>query len=178
MKKIALVILLAAGFGFCANAQKFAHINSQELVSLMSEMDSARVRLNTYQADLEETFQGMQDEYQTKYTDYQRKVETWAPTVRETKESELQELVNRIQQFQQSAPQDLQQMQQTLLAPVYEKADAAIQRVAKSMGFIYVFDTSNGTITYVDETQSTNLLELLKAELGIPAEKVSPTVIE
>lgn len=178
MKKIALVILLAAGLGFSANAQKFAHINSQELVSLMSEMDSARVKLNAYQADLEETFEGMQDEYQTKLNDYQRKNATWAPTVRETKEAELQELVNRLQQFQQSAPQDLQMMQQTLLAPVYEKADAAIQKVAKSLGVIYVFDTSVGAVGYVDDTQSTNLLDLLKVELGIPAEKVSPTVIE
>ena len=178
MKKIALVILLAAGLGFSANAQKFAHINSQELVSLMSEMDSAIVKLNAYQADLEETYQGMQDEYQTKLTDYQRKSETWAPTVRETKESELQELVNRIQQFQQSAPQDLQQMQQTLLAPVYDKANQAIQKVSKANGFIYVFDTSVGATPYVDDTQSTNMLDMLKAELGIPAEKVAPTVIQ
>ena len=178
MKKIVLVFLLAAGFGFCANAQKFAHINSQELVSLMSEMDSARVKLNAYQADLEETFQGMQDEYNTKLNDYQRKNSTWSPSIRETKEQELQELVNRIQQFQQSAPQDLQQMQQTLLAPVYDKADAAIKKVAKENGYIYVFDLSAGAINYVDEAQSINILDLLKAELGIPAEKVSPTVIE
>jgi len=177
MKKIIFAILLFAGLSTIAGAQnpKFGHINANELVSLMSEMDSARVKLQAYQTDLEDTMQGMEDEYNTKYTEYQRKQNTWTPAVREAKETEIQSLVQRIQQFQQTAQQEMQQMQQLLMNPVVEKADKAIKKVAKDNGLTYVFDTSAGALLYQDETQSVNLLPLAKKELGIPAEKVAPS---
>lgn len=177
MKKITFAILLLVGTASLAGAQnlKFGHINANELVSLMSEMDSARVKLQAYQTDLEDTMQGMEDEYNTKYTEYQRKQATWTPAVREAKEAEIQSLVQRIQQFQQTAQQEMQQMQSILMNPVIEKAQNAITKVAKDNGLIFVFDTSAGALLYEDETQSINLLPLAKKELGIPAEKVAPS---
>ena len=141
----------------------------------MTEMDSARVKLQAYQADLEETLQGMEDEYNTKLTEYQRKSAAWSAAVKETKEADIQGLVQRIQQFQQTASQDMQQMQQILMQPVVKKAQEAIEAVAKANGLIYVFDTSTGATVYCDDTQSMDLLPLAKKELGIPAEKVAPS---
>lgn len=181
MKKLTFAILLLAGVSALAGAQsgaqnlKFGHINSSELVSLMTEMDSARVKLQAYQADLEETLQGMEDEYNTKLTEYQRKSAAWSAAVKETKEADIQSLVQRIQQFQQTASQDMQQMQQILMQPVVKKAQDAIETVAKANGLIYVFDTSTGATVYCDDTQSMDLLPLAKKELGIPAEKVAPS---
>ena len=179
MKKLMLAVLLFAGVTTVAGAQtlKFGHINSNELVSLMSEMDSARVKLQAYQTDLEETLQGMEDEYNTKLTEYQRKSATWSATVKEAKEADIQSLVQRIQQFQQTASQEMQQQQQILMAPVIKKAQDAIEKVAKANNLIYVFDISTGATVYHDEKQSMDLLPLAKKELGIPAEKVAPSQI-
>lgn len=177
MKKIALFVFFLSVAGFCANAQtlKFGHINTQELVSLMSEMDSARVKLDTYRAELVETMEGMQQEYTAKYNEYTKKEATWTPAIREAKEKEIQEMIQRLQQFEQSAQQEMQQMQQMLMAPVYQKAQEAINKVGKENGLTYIFDTSAGSIIYMDEAVSTNILPLAKKELGIPAEKVAPT---
>jgi Outer membrane protein len=177
MKKIALLIMLFAGFSTLAGAQslKFGHINSNELVSLMSEMDSARVKLQAYQDDLIETMQGMQDEYTAKLNDYQRKQATWTPALKETKEKEIQDLVQRIQQFEQTAQQEMQQMQQVLMGPVMQQAQEAINKVAKANNLIYVFDLAGGAVIYKDDSMSLDLLPLAKKELGIPAEKVAPT---
>ena len=177
MKRIFLTLLLTVALTAMAGAQnlKFGHINSQELISLMTEMDSARMNLQLYQQDLEETMHGMEDEYNTKYTEYQRKNATWTPAVREAKEKDLQDLVQRIQQFQQTAQQDMQRQQQLLMGPIFQKANDAIQKVAKEQALIYVFDTSVGSVIYFDEALSVDLLPLAKKELGIPAEKVAPT---
>lgn len=178
MKKIFLVLFGAAAICFCSNAQsKTGFINTAEVISLMSDRDSAIVKLQAYQNDLAETMQGMEDEYNTKYTEYNRKQGEWSAVVRESKERDLQELVQRIQQFQQSAQQELQQMQNTLMAPVVEKAQKAIEKVAKANGLAYVFDLSSGALIYFDEAQGVNLLPLVKKELGIPASKVAPTQI-
>ena len=96
----------------------------------------------------------------------------------ETKERELQELGQRIQQFQQNAQQEMAQMQQTLMTPVIDKAQAAVTKVAKAQGLTYVFDLSAGALIYYDEAVSVNLLPLVKKELGIPANKVAPTQLQ
>lgn len=177
MKKIVISAMLVFGIAYGAGAQdlKFGHINSQDLVALMPERDSALINLQTYQKELEETIRGMEDEYNAKYTEYQRKSETWTPVIRESKEKDLQDLVQRIQQFQQTAQQEMQMMQQQQFAPVFKKAQDAIEKVAKDNGLVFVFDSSS--LLYKDDAKSFDLLPAAKAALGIPAAKVAPTQI-
>ena len=61
MKKFAIVIL-AAFFTVALSAQtvKFGHINTSELVGLMSDTDSARVQLQAYQKELVDEMETMQ----------------------------------------------------------------------------------------------------------------------
>ena len=176
MKKyVTLFALFSLCFGVFTQAQtlKFGHINVEEVVGLMADRDSAIVRYQRYAADLEETFVGMQNEYQLKLTDYQQRQATWAAAIRETKEREINEMMQRLQQFQQSASQELEQLQNSLFAPVYNRANLAIKKVAKELGLIYVFNSAS--TPYIDESQSSDLLPKVKVELKIPAEKVAPT---
>lgn len=180
MKRIVTIIFLLAGLGFSANAQefKFGHINTQELIYLMAEMDTVRMRLQVIQTDIIETMQGMEDEYQTKYTEYTRKQSTWTVAVREAKEKEIQDLISRLQQFQQTAQQEMAQQEQELSAPVFQKAQVAINKVAKDLSLTYVFNTASGALIYMDDSVSINLLPLAKKELGIPEDKVTPTQLQ
>ena len=177
MKKIVLLAFCVLSFSAFSQAQnlKLGHINTSELISLMSERDSALVKLMAYENDLQETLEGMGTEYNNKVNEYQRKQNEWAPVVLETKQRELQELGQRIQQFQQNAQVEMNQMQQTLMTPVIEKAQNAVTKVAKAQNLVYVFDLSAGSLIYYDEAVSMNLLPLVKKELGIPAEKVAPS---
>ena len=175
MKRIILILFFAAFATLGANAQKFGHINTGELVSLMAETDSARVQLEAYQNELIEEMDAMQTEYNTKLNTYQQKNSTWTAAIRESKESELTELVQRINQFQQTAQEDLANMQQTLMMPIYQKAQEAINKIGKDNGLVYIFDTSAGAIIYIDDAQSMDILPQAKAALGIPAEKVAPS---
>ena len=180
MKKIVLLAFCVLSFSAFSQAQnvKLGHINSNELISLMSERDSALVKLMAYENDLQETLEGMGTEYNNKLNEYQRKRNEWAPVVVETKERELTELGQRIQQFQQNAQQEMAQMQQTLMTPVIEKAQNAITKVSKAQNLTYVFDLSVGALIYFDDAVSINLLPLVKKELGIPAEKVAPSQLQ
>ena len=65
----------------------------------------------------------------------------------------------------QKHPQ-LQQKEAELFQPVMEKAQAAIEKVAKANGFTYVFDLGAGGLLYFSE-QSVDILPLVKKELGI-----------
>ncbi len=177
MKKIATVLILFfVGMTTTINAQnaqefKFGHINLQETIYLMSEMDSATVVLEKYSAHLQETFTSMQNEFYTKYNTYQQMSANWTPAVLETKSKELQEMEQRIQSFQQSAQQELQDKQSELLKPIYLKANDALKKVGKENKFTYIFDISASGLPYVNESVSVDVTEMVKKVLNIPLDK-------
>ena len=140
----------------------------------MDERDSAVVKLQNYEKELVETMQGMQQEFNTKYQTYQQKNATWTAAILEAKTKELQEMQDRLQMFQQNAQQEMGQLQQTLYAPIFDKANKAVEKVGTDGNFTYVIDLSAGALIFKGAS-SIDLLPQVKAELGIPASKTTPT---
>ena len=165
MKKILLIAVLGCASVAAFAQQKFAHVNFQELVTLMPEADQAREVMSASSKEAQETYQSMVDEYQSKFNQYQQKASTWTQAIRESKEKELTEISQRIQEFEQSIQNELSQQQQQLMAPIYEKANTTVQDLAKKGGYVYVFDIS--TVLYVDPAQSTDLTPAARTALGI-----------
>lgn len=166
MKKILLIAAMAfvSAAGFAQN--KFAHVNFTELVQLMPEADEARATMTASSNEAQETYQAMIEEYQTKMTEYQQKSSTWTQTIRESKENSLMDMQQRIQEFEQNVQQELSLQQNQLMAPIYEKAQQAVEKLAKEGGYIYVFEASQ--VLYVDPAQSTDLTPAARKALNIP----------
>ena len=125
MKKIFIIAAMAL-MTLSASAQKIGRVNFSELVQLMPEADEARATLQAISKEADETLQSMYEEYQTKANQYNQKKDTWTPAIREAKEKELGDIQQRLQEFQQQISQELQQQQAQLFAPIYEKAQEAI----------------------------------------------------
>lgn len=171
-KFLLLLFVLAGTTSFAQTTVKFGRINSEELIALMPERDSAFIKLDKLSKELKENMEALQNEFQTKYATYQQKQATWTAALLETKQRELQDLQSRYDQLRQTAPQDFQDEQQKLLTPVYQKANETIKALGKENGCAFVFDLSTGAIPYFDEAQSIDLLPLARKKLGIPADKV------
>jgi len=167
--KLLCVIIMTgiAGAAFAQNL-KFGHINLQEIVPLMTEYDSAEVKLKGLAKELEEQIKTMQLELQTKYETYQQKATTWSATILESKRKELEELQVRIQDFQQGAQQELQQAQNVGMTEVINIAKTAVEKIAKQDGYTFIFDT--GTLLYFNPAQSTDITVLVKKALNITKE--------
>ena len=176
MKKTLLIAAAAAFFSLAATAQtKFAHVNFGELVQLMPEADSAMVQLEAANKEAQDTYASMVAEFQSKYEQFNEKQATWTPAVRESKQNELMEIQNRVQEFQQAIQQDMNQLQNTLMTPIYQKAQDVVRNLAKEKGVIYVYDSS--TLLYVDDTQSIDLTPEARTALNIPADKTLESVM-
>ena len=168
MKKL-FVIALAALATLTASAQTFGRVNFQELLMLAPEMDAAREAIAASQKEAEETYSAMVEEYQGKLTQYQQKQATWTAAIRESKERELMEIQNRIQEFQQSISQELQQQQNQLTAPIQEKASKAVNEIAKAKGLTVLFDASQAL--YFDESKVIDITADARKALNIPADR-------
>lgn len=170
MKKllnISLLVLFLMGSValFAQQPVKLGHIDTSELLRMMPGRDSAQVQLERYARELESTFVAMQNEFQTKYTDYLEKQATFSDLIRQSRERELGSLQDRIQEFQESAQQDLADQENKLLSPIIQKARDAISEVSRENGFTYVFDTSSGLVLYFENGE--NIMPLVRQKLGI-----------
>jgi outer membrane protein len=164
IKIIAVLLLMLTASGI--NAQKFAHINSQELLAAMPESDSAQAAIERLANNFQQQLEEMQVELNKKYDDYVNNRDKYTDLIRQTKESEITDLNQRIQQFQDIASQELQNKRTELLRPILDKANGAIKSVAQANNYIYVFDISQGNPIYFSD-QSVDILQLVKDKLGL-----------
>ena len=169
MKK-AIKLTLAVVFVMGATslfAQKFGRINTQEVISVMPEMKEMQTNIEAYSKDLQESMENIVVEYNNKYQEFNKNFSTMSDAVRQLKEKELNDLIQRRNDFEQVAQQDLQKRYNELLAPIIDKAKAAIDKVASAGSYLAVFDTSTGSLVYFDEAMLTDLAPAVKKELGI-----------
>ena len=174
MKKILLIAAMAFVSAAAFAQPKFAHVNFTELYQLMPEADEARATMTAASNEAQETYQAMMDEFQTKYSQYQQKASTWTATIRESKEKELSDMQARIQEFSQNVQQELAAQEQQLMAPLYQKAQDTVTKLAKDGGYIYVFEASS--VLYVDPAQSTDLTPAARKALNIPEGRTLETL--
>ena len=164
MKKIGLLVLLTL-LTVSTYAQKFGHLNAQELISIMPERDKAVEQLQDYAKGLESQLMSMQAEYQSMIEDYQNNEVSYDDLTKQDKIAEIQGLEQRITTFQQSAQTSLQNKEIELLRPIEEKAQNAIYIVAEKGKYTYILDSSSGMLLYSKESE--DILEKVKKELGL-----------
>ncbi|MBN2347568.1 MAG: OmpH family outer membrane protein [Bacteroidales bacterium] len=167
IKILLTLVVLFLGFTVQAQSQiKLGHINSQELMAAMPESDSAQKTLEATAQQIEQTMEQLQVEFNQKYETYANNLNTYTDLVRATKESELQDLQDRIQQFQQTAQQEIQKQRNKLFQPIRDKATKFINQVAEENGFTYIFDVGSGAIVYAAEG-TVDILPMVKTKMGI-----------
>lgn len=165
MKRMILAVGILS-MAFAVQAQKFGHISSEVLLQAMPEYDSAQTELQELQIHYELEIERIQVEINKKIEEFNQGEAAMSDLIKEAKASEIQELQMRLQNYTQTAQQDLQQQSMIVIQPVMEKARGAIDEVAKELGLLYVFDISQGNPVYTSE-ESVDMIPLVKAKLGV-----------
>tara|TARA_R110000868_G_scaffold44318_6_gene148195 strand:- start:4852 stop:5358 length:507 start_codon:yes stop_codon:yes gene_type:complete len=165
LKTLLLAAVICIGTVSFSNAQsKVAHINTEDLISVMPEYKAAQAQLETlgktYQADL----QNMSTEFQKKVKQYEAEAPTKTDEENAKRGQEVQDMQQNIREYNNTAQQDMQKKQVDLLKPITEKAKTAILKVGRAQGFDYVLDSAQGVTILAD---GKNLLDDVKKELGI-----------
>ena len=165
-KKLFLAALVAAPL--CMNAQKFGVVNTSEIFNVMPEKATAENTLKTAADKYETEFKNLQTAFQKKAEDYeaQAKDDKTPQAIKDRHMQELQEEYQKIQNFQQTAAQDLEKQQQQLLAPIQTKLQQAIQAVGAEGGYTCIYDLATPSILY-HGTGAEDISAKVKAKLGI-----------
>ncbi|MCJ8210144.1 OmpH family outer membrane protein [Mucilaginibacter sp. RS28] len=169
MKKLLRVALVAGCMllaGNFAKAQsKMGYINFNQLVEQMPEIKTVKTQLDAYQKQFMDQLQTMNTELQTKAQDYDAKRATMTDAIRTAKETELQDIQKRMQDYQNNASQQVQAKSNELSKPIIDKARTAISAVAKEKGYTYVLDTTQTDLIVAPPAD--DLMAAVKLKLGL-----------
>lgn len=164
MKKFILAALIALPMSVFA--QKFAHVNTATIIQAMPEYTAAQTEMQTLTKTYEDELTRMQDEFKTKLADYEKNQATLPDAVKQRRETELQDLQQRMQQYYQTSQEELQKAQQSKMTAIQQKVTNAIKEVGVAGGYVYVMDITAG-IPFINETLSTDVTAQVKTKLGI-----------
>ena len=96
MKKLILMLLVFAPLA--TFAQKFGHLNTQEIIQAMPEFTKARTEIEALTKQYEADLKSMQDELQKKAQAYEKEQANLPENIKQRREQELQEMDQKIQQ--------------------------------------------------------------------------------
>ena len=166
LKKIALlVVLFILPLGVMAQS-KFAHMNSQEVITVMPEFTKAQADLEALSIQYTEEMQRSEQEFNRKYQELIQQQDSLPKNILERRQKEVQDMAQRQQQFQQEAYQAMEKAQQEAMVPIYNKLNEAVQAVGKAEGVVYIFDVARTPVAYIG-TESIDVTAKVKAQLGI-----------
>ena len=168
MKKILMMLMLLAPMA--AFAQKFGHINAQEVMTSMPEFIKARGEIEAAAKQYDNDLKAMQDELQRKAEEYEKTRSTMNETKQKETEQTLTQLQQKIQQAYQDNSQAMQKMQQEKMTPLTSRLVDAIKAVGKAGGYVYIMDVASG-IPYISDTLSKDVTTEVKAELQKSSKK-------
>ena len=167
MKKLIICAICAlCGFTTANAQQKFGHVNSQEVIQAMPEFAKARTDIEALTKQYEADLKQMQDELQKKGEAFEKEQATLPENIKQRRQTELNEMYQKIQQSFLDNQQALAKEQQDKMQAITTKVVDAIKAVGQAGGYVYIMDTASG-IPYISTTLSTDVTAQVKAKLGL-----------
>lgn len=155
---LALAIMIPA----MAFAQKFGTVDYQAVFQLMPERAQAEEQLASISKTYETELTKLRETFDKEYAEFQALEDT--NPIKNSRRQALEELNTRIQNFLETAQQDLARQEQTLLAPIQEKLTNAIKAVGANNNFTFILPVGMAIYSGTDVIDVT---DMVKAELGV-----------
>lgn len=164
IKKLVLALAVLICIPALASAQKFGYINTEAVFTALPEYKEMEATMLSAQKTVEDELANLRNEYQKKVTEFQNLPADTPDSVKQRRAQEIDDFIQKSEQFQQQAAQDLQQQQQKLIAPMREKIQQALQTVGDEGGYTMIFESAMPVYTGKDAVDVTSAV---KAKLGL-----------
>ncbi len=171
MNKIFFVLIVFFFSSFSSiNAQlKIGFVDSDTIMDKFPDAQDARQKLDALIQDWQAELAKLENNWKTKYDDYEKRKLIMSDQIRAETESELIRLEKQIADYRDKkfgANGELFQKQDEIMKPVQNKVFNAIKDVAKEKDFDFIFDRSGDVmLLFAKEEHDVTALVLAKLNL-------------
>ena len=174
MKKIGLTVVLLA-LAWCVPAQaqqRIAFIDSEEILNRIPEYATIQQQIDRLAADWEQELEEKRRTVDEMFEEYQSRELLYTNEERRKKREEImreEEEIERLRMKYFGPEGDLFNEQDKLMRPLQERILEAVEEVATSEGYDYVFDRS-GDYLFLYAREQNDIGDRVLEELGIETE--------
>ncbi len=144
-------IILLVFTSFLLSEVKIGYLNADKILTELDEVRQVQIQLEKEQRKIESDYQDLEMELDSLLRSYEQQKMLMSEERRVKFEKTLTDKQAELQRFQMEkvGPQgEIYKIHDQLMAPVYGKIDAAIQKVGKEEGYDYIFNVVSGGIVY------------------------------
>ena len=167
MKKIFLTLAVSFFTITSSQAQKFAYVDSDYILSKMPEFSQAEDKIDDFSKEWQSEIELAYEEVEQMYRDYQSEQVLLTSEMKTKREEAIMEKEKSVQSLQQKYfgnNGDLYKKRQDLIKPIQDRIFDAVQQLAASNKYSIIFDASSDLIMLYsnpDLDKSDKVLELM-----------------
>ena len=149
------------------NNPKFAYVNLQEIIPNMPEYSKAIDEIDALKIQYESELELIQNDLQKKADAFEREQANLPEDIRQSRETELNMIYQKLEKTFQDNQQALNLFQQDKMQTIHTKVLNTIKAVGQEGGYIFVMEEMDDDIYYISTTLSTDVTEQVKKKLDV-----------
>ena len=167
MKTSFTCLLLSLLFLSQSYAQKYGHVNSNEIIMSLQEVKSADSEIQAYSNQLIQKGQQMVKDYEGLYQAYLGKANSGelSQVAMQQEENLLRQKQQEIASFEREVQELIAKKKQEKYQPILDKIQVIIDEIGKEMGYTMIFDSFSMGMVFANESE--DIMPLVKERLGI-----------
>ena len=162
-KKLILLLIVIAPMSMFAQ-DKIAYINANEIFSKMPELKDVETKLAAKSETIKKNAAAIEAEYTKKVEEFQKDTTNLTESILLDRQTQLDGLRDRYQNFIQTSQAEFEKEQQTLITPIQQKMRQAIKDVGDENNYAYILDAA--TLLHIG-SHATDASKMVKTKLGI-----------
>lgn len=173
-KAAALLVVLFALFSFnTLQAQKIGYVDTEYILQNIPEYQDAQNEIEELSKQWQQEIEDKYDKIDQMYKDYQADAVLLPEDLRQKREQEIVDFEQEVKALQKKRfgnEGDLFKKRQELIKPIQEKIFNAIEEIANTKNYGFIFDKASGpVIMYVDSKYdiSDEVLDQIGSIMGV-----------
>lgn len=143
---------------------RYGYLSCDSALHALPAYAIAMKNLSDLKAKYDAEMKRVEDEFNEKYELFLEQQSDFAPSIRQKRQAELQELMEKNAAFKQEAQRLLKNAKEEALAPLRQTIKATITRIGQQQKLAFVINTDGDALPYVDTTMGIDITtEVIKA---------------
>lgn len=150
-----------------ASAQqlRFGYFSYQEVFKSMAGYSIAMKHIDDLKKQYDAEMKRVEEEFNKKYEEFLDGQKDFAPSIREKRQAELQEMMEKNIAFKQEARRLIRQAEEEAMAPLKEQLSSVLNALGKEKGYAFIINTDNNALPFVNELMGEDISIPLKERL-------------
>jgi outer membrane protein len=138
---------------------RFGYVSCDSALHALPEYAVAMRNLKDLRAKYDAEMKRVEDEFNSKYELFLEGQRDFAPSIRQKRQAELQELMEKNMAFKKEAQDLLSKAEKDAITPLKKTIQATITRIGQQKGLAFVVNTDGESMPYLNTTMGVDITE-------------------